>query len=484
MSGWPRSPGVMAMSAWRGGSYIGATQWLTAIAQPPHLKAISPFITTSEYYEGWTYQGGAFQLGFTLFWTLLNLAPDTANRRDASDMADELMRVTDDMALQYDVLPLMNSQPLRDSGVADYYFDWIAHATNDDYWQQIAIKNFYDKIQVPAYNMGGWYDLFIGGTLENFVRMQQEGGSEAARRGQRLLIGPWSHGVFSGVFPEDHFGVDSSLGAIDFTQRQLNFFDLHLKGEQNAFADDPPVRIFVMGINEWRDENEWPLSRTQYENWYLHSDGAAGSDGGSLSPSGPSDEPVDHFLYDPRDPTPTVGGATFLHGLFTGVNSGPRDQRAAEARPDVLTYTSAPLAFDLEVTGPLRATLYAATTAADTDFVMRLCDVHPSGRSAIIAEGILRARFREGTDAERPITPGEVYAYDINLDATSMVFLAGHCVRVDVMSASFPRFDANTGTGNPLGQDDAAALQPALQTIFHDSQRPSHIVLPIIPAHG
>ena len=295
-------------------------------------------------------------------------------------------------------------------------------------------------------------------------------------------MGPWSHGVFSGVFPEQHYGAYSALGAVDITATQLKFFDLHLNGAHNAFAEEPPVRIFVMGINKWRDEDDWPLVRTQYEQWYLHSDGRAASTGGSLSPVVPSDEPVDHFLYDPRNPTPTVGGATFFHGLFTGVNSGPRDQRHLESRSDVLTYTSAPLNAPLEVTGPLRATLYAATTAADTDFVVKLCDVHPDGRSVIIAEGILRARFRDGTTSAIPIKPNEVYTYDINLDATSMVFLAGHRLRVIVASASYPRFDRNTGTGNVLGEDDANALVPALQTVIHDNLRPSHIVLPVIPS--
>lgn len=469
-----------------GGSYLGATQWLAAIAQPPHLKAIFPTITTSEYYEGWTYQGGAFQLGFILLWTLANLAPDTARRlaqvgkTDPEEMT-RLLLATDRMNEQYCHLPLSTHPMLRESITANYYFDWLNHSTNDTYWQAIAIKLHYAKVQVPAYNVGGWYDLFIGGTLDNFVGMQRHGGTERARSGQRLLVGPWGHAASSGFFPEYNFGVLADMEMVDMTGLQLRYFGYHLRGEDNGFDQEPSVRIYVMGENRWREEQEWPLARTQYTPWFLHSNGDAASSGGSLSPEGPGQEPWDVYLYDPRHSTLTLGGPTFLPGLHIGANAGPRDQRLVESRPDVLTYTSASLEQSLEVTGPLTVTLYAATSAPDTDFVARLCDVYPDGVSRILAEGIVRARFREGTDQARPIEPGQIYEYKIDLIATSNLFQPGHRIRVDVTSSSFPRFDRNPNTGNPLGQDGPEDLQPALQTIFHDSERPSHILLPIIP---
>ena len=485
-----------------GSSYFGATQWLAAVEQPPHLKAIFPIVTTSEYYEGWTYQGGAFQLGFTLRWTLGDLAPDTAMRLAQTGQTDpgemvRLLLATDQTEAQYRHLPLSNLPILQESNAAQYYFDWIARAANDDYWQSIAVNRHYSKIQVPAYNIGGWYDLFLHGTLENadwdspFMRMRQEGGSELARTGQRLLVAPWAHGAFSGAYPDHSFGVFASADIVDLTGLQLPFFARYLKGEDNGFHQEPPVRIFVMGENRWRDEQEWPLARTQYTRWFLHSNGDAGRTGGTLSPEGPGQEAGqeawDVYLYDPRNPAPTVGGPTFLPGLQIGANSGPRDQRPVEARPDVLVYTSAPLEQPLEVTGPLTVILYAATSALDTDFVARLCDVYPDGASRILAEGILRARFREGADWDspyeqpRPVKPGQVYEYQINLVATSNLFQPGHRIRVDVTSSSFPRFDRNPNTGNPLGQDGPQDLQPALQTVFHDSAHPSHILLPIIP---
>jgi len=479
----PWCSGAVGMT---GASYFGATQWLAATEQPPHLRAIFPMVTTSEYYESWTYQGGAFQLGFTLLWTLLGLAPDTAMRLAQARQTDpeEMMRLllsTDQMDAQYRHLPLSSLPILRDSDAAHYYFDWIAHAANDDYWQSIAINRHYGRIQVPAYNVGGWYDLFLHGTLENFVRMRQEGGSEIARVGQRLLVSPWAHGNSTGVYPDHSYGISASADLLDLTGLQLPFFAHYLKGEDNGLDQEPPVRLFVMGENRWRDEQEWPLARTQYTPWFLHSDGDAGRAGGTLSSQGPSQEAWDAYLYDPRSPAPTVGGPTFLPGLQIGANSGPRDQRPVETRADVLVYTSDPLDQPLEVTGPLTVTLYAATSAPDTDFVARLCDVHPEGASRILAEGILRARFREGYEHPRPIRPSQVYEYQINLVATSNLFQPGHRIRVDVTSSSFPRFDRNPNTGNPLGQDGPGDLQPALQRVFHDSEHPSHILLSIIP---
>ena len=469
-----------------GASYFGATQWLAAVEQPPHLKAIFPVITASEYYEGWTYQGGAFQLGFALVWTMVNLAPDTAMRlarggQGAPEEATRLLLATDRMDDQYRHLPLSTQPALRESMAAPYYFDWLAHASRDGYWQATAINEHYGRVLVPAYNVGGWYDLFLHGTLENYARMRQEGGSEIARQGQRLLIGPWAHGAFTGAYPDSSFGFFSSLAMADLTGLQLRFFARYLRGEDNGVDQEPPVRIFAMGENRWRDEQEWPLARTQYVPWFLHSDGAAGSAGGSLSPQRPGPEPEDSYLYDPRNPTPTVGGPTFLPGLALGANAGPKDQRWVEARSDVLAYTSDPLEQALEVTGPLTVTLYAATSAPDTDFVARLCDVFPDGASRILAEGILRARFREGYDQPRLLDPGRAYAFKINLVATSNVFQPGHRLRVDITSSSFPRFDRNANTGNPLGQDGPQDLQPAMQRVFHDHQHPSHILLPIIP---
>jgi putative CocE/NonD family hydrolase len=236
-----------------------------------------------------------------------------------------------------------------------------------------------------------------------------------------------------------------------------------------------------MGENRWRDEADWPLSRTRYTPWYLRAHSEGGEGAGSLSPDPPGAEAPDSYLYDPADPAPTVGGVTSLPAIVFGTNAGPKDQRRLDARSDVLTYTSAPLERPMEVTGPLRAVIYAATTAPDTDFVVKLMDVHPEGTSIILAEGVLRARFRDGFERPTALEPGRPYAFNIDLAATSNLFRAGHRVRIAVTSSSFPRFDRNPNTGRPLGTDGPEDLRPARQTIFHDRERPSHIILPVIP---
>jgi uncharacterized protein len=457
----PWSSGAVGMA---GRSYAGTTQWLAAMEQPPHLSAIFPVVIGSDYYQNWIYQGGAFQLGFNLYWALL-----IAGRKEATRPAPH-----------YQHLPLSTLPILRENGLAPWYFDWLAHATDDEYWQALALNRRYARIQVPAYNVGGWYDIFLHGTLENFVRLRREAGSELARAGQRLLVGPWAHGSTYGPYPDHSFEMFAPHDAVDLADLQVRFFARHLSDQANGVDDEPPVRIFVMGENRWRDEQDWPLARTRYTQWFLHSDGDAARAGGGLSPIKPADEPPDRYLYDPHDPAPTVGGPTSLPALFLGTNSGPRDQQRVEERPDVLVYTSVPLEQPTEVTGPLLVNLYAATTAPDTDFVAKLMDVSPDGVSRILAEGILRAQFRDGYDRPRPVQPGQVDAYSIDLAATSNLFLAGHRIRVAVTSSSFPRFDRNPNTGHPLGVDGPEDLRTAQQTIYHDSDLPSHILLPLI----
>ncbi len=465
-------------------SYLGAAQWLAAIEKPPHLKTIVPITIGSQHYmDMMSFKGGAFKLGYLLFWITAFVAPDVAMRRARAGQTDqgEIMRILESIDRVDELsrhLPLSTLPLLRENPVADLYFDWMQRQTDDA--QPAAIEQHYSRIEVPAYNVSGWYDYFLDGTLKNFMRMQTEGATAEAREGQRLLIGPWDH-ILGSVSSEYDFGVFASTMGADFVGLQLEHFAHHLKGERNGIGEAPPVRIFVMGENAWRDEHEWPLARTEYVSWFLHSDGDAKGGSGNLSPDEPGEEAADAYLYDPRDPAPTVGGAVGLPGLVQGVNVGPRDQRPVEARPDVLVYTSAVLEEPLEVTGPLTATLHAASSAKDTDFIVRLCDVYPDGASRILAEGVVRARYRNGYDQPSLIQPGEVYSYEIDLVATSNVFQPGHRVRVDVTSSSFPYLDRNTNTGNPLGEDGPEDLQPTMQTVFHDAARPSHVVLPVVP---
>jgi putative CocE/NonD family hydrolase len=441
-----------------GRSYPAATQWRAALEGPPHLRAISPVVVGSDYYSGWIYQGGAFQLGFNLFW--VHLMTDPKGRGSL----DEHFRH----------LPVTNPPLLAESPAGRFYREWVEHPTYDEHWRRLSIRGRYGDVRVPALIVGGWFDVFLGGTLENFAGLREEGGSEEAREHTRLLIGPWAHGSAFGAYPDHGFKEFGPDDRIDLAEQQLRFFLAHLRGEP---GEDPgaPIRIFVMGANEWRDEREWPLARAESQAWYLR-------EGGLLSPEPPgAGEEPDEYAYDPRDPAPTIGGPTSLPAKFMRQNAGPLDQAPVEKRDDVLVYSSEPLAEPMEVTGPLRLVLHAATSGPDTDWIAKLCDVDPEGRSRILAEGVLRARYREGFEEARPLEPDRPYEYEIDLIATSNVFAAGNRIRLDVTSSSFPRFDRNANTGLPLGGDTEDTLTTARQRVFHDAERASHLVLPVVP---
>jgi hypothetical protein len=279
------------------------------------------------------------------------------------------------------------------------------------------------------------------------------------------------------------FGMTAGQGytalTMDVHGEHLRFFDLWLKGKDDGVAAEPPVRIFVMGEDVWRSEHEWPLARTEYTTFYLHSDGHANSaaGNGALSTSEPGSERPDAYLYDPFHPVPSVGGQLCCYP--SKLAPGAFDQEEVEQRADVLVFKTEPLAQDVEVTGSVTLHLFAATTAADTDFTGKLVDIYPDGYTRNLTDGIIRARFRQGTDRPRPITPGEIYEYEINLWATSNFFRQGHRIGLEVTSSNFPRFDRNLNTGHELGAD--AEMRPALQTIYHDRERPSRLILPVIP---
>ncbi|MCC5858504.1 MAG: CocE/NonD family hydrolase [Ectothiorhodospiraceae bacterium] len=478
----PWSNGRVGMA---GGSYVGATQWLAATQAPTALRAIAPMVTPDQYYDGWVYRGGAFQLGFNLHWTLSALATGELQRRLAAGEAERaelrrLITAVDNNQALYRRLPLRGLPEL--GALAPYYDTWLAHPNYDDFWRATAPREHYSRITVPGLNIGGWYDLFLQGTLANYVGMKRYGGSELARSGQRLVIGPWAHGTMSGWHPERGYGLRSGIDGADLTGLQLRWFDHWLRDAQPNVDDSKPVRLFVMGVNNWRDEEDWPLPDTQFTNYFLHSNGHANSLTGDgllrLEPA--ADEPPDRFIYDPLNPVPTVGGATFLPGLFVGANSGPRDQREVEIRLDVLSYTTAPLREPLEVIGPVELILYVSSEAVDTDFTGKLVDVHPCGRAEILTDGILRARYRESLTQPSLMQPGRVYALRISLAATAIVFDAGHRIRLDISSSNFPRFDRNPNTGDVIAEATAAEMRPTVNRVHHDRSRPSRLVLPVI----
>ena len=478
----PWSSGKVGMY---GRSYNGATQWLAAISRPPSLATIAPGLTASDYHEGWTYQGGALAWGFAVSWTLAqltlaNLDKISVNRAVPLAARDDLIGAIDGMEEAFRFLP-PNEFPHLKGGLAEYFYDWLAHPRADEYWERWRIEDHYTQMALPALHVGGWHDIFLKGTLRNFQGMCEKGPTGMVRRGQRLIVGPWHHATPGPeVSGETYFGLKAADAAIDLQGLHLRWYDYWLKGMDNGIMDEAPVRIFVMGDNVWRDEQEWPLARTQYVDYYFHSDGKANTlnGDGSLSTDSPGSEPPDVYLYDPRYPVPTRGGGLCCSPGF--LPGGAFDQVAIEARPDVLVYTSPVLEQDLEVTGPVTVSLYAASSAQDTDFTAKLVDVCPGGGCArSLTDGIMRARYRKSLSTPELIEPGNVYEYTIDLLGTSNVFKAGHRVRVDVSSSNFPRFDRNPNTGREPSEEQE--LRPAVQTIFHDHRYPSRITLPVVP---
>ena len=467
-----------------GVSYVGATQWLSAKAKPPSLVAIAPGVTAADYHEGWAWQGGAFELGFNLSWAVGPLVAanwDNLSRRLGLSMEglSEVVRAKDNLTEGYLHLPTQDMPHLK-NGLADYYYDWLAHPDYDDYWKKVCIQESHSDITVPSLNMGGWYDVFLGGTIGNYVGMRQNGATEEARSGQRLLLGPWIHGSTPiDVSGEFHFGTRSSSAAMDLPGVILRYYDYWLKGEDNGVADEKPVRIFVMGENVWRWEDSWPLSRAVVTNYYLHSGGKANSlnGDGRLDTATPNHEQPDVYAYNPMDPVPTRGGGLCCDPAF--MMSGAYDQRPIEARPDVLVYSTPALEQDTEVTGPIVVTLYASSSAVDTDFTAKLVDVEPCGCARNLTDGIIRARYRKPRHPASLIEPGQVYKYTIDVWATSNLFKKGHSIRLEISSSNFPRFDRNPNTGGPIGAE--TTLVPALQTVHHSAEYPSHVTLPVVP---
>jgi uncharacterized protein len=478
-AGQPWSSGRVGMF---GRSYHGATQWLAACTTPPALQAIYPGLTASDYHEGWTYQGGAACWGFLVSWATNALALDnfaklSRDRGLSSDVRSRLARAVDDLEECFRTLPLREYPHLRD-GLAPYFYDWLAHPNADDYWRPIRVEDHHERIQVAAFNAGGWFDIFLKGTIRNFTGMRAKGPRDLRHR-QRLVIGPWHHTApFPTVSGSTYFGKGASETAVDLPGTLIRWYDRWLKDEDHGIAAEPPVQLFVMGKNVWRHESDWPLPQTQITRYYFHSDGKANTlnGDGRLDRDAPGGEAPDVYMYDPRDPVPSRGGG--LCCADYAVVGGCYDQRPIEARPDVLCYTSAPLQQDLEVTGPVTVTLFAVSSAPDTDFTAKLVDVCPCGCARNLADGIVRARYRESLSTPSLIQPGAACRYEIDLVATANVFQRDHRIRVEISSSNFPRFDRNPNTGREIAAE--TELSPALQTVLHDAGHGSHISLPVI----
>ncbi|MBI2874469.1 MAG: CocE/NonD family hydrolase [Firmicutes bacterium] len=476
----PWSNGKVGMT---GASYEAAALLYAATGRPRHLVCLAPRVGYSNYFHNWAYTGGAFQLGFNYRWLGMQMHAHT-NQALYPWLPEE-----NRLESLWWTLPLVDMAEAagRENPI---WREWLAHSRYDDYWRGLSpVDEGYHRVEVPIYGFGGWYDIFCQGTLNNYMGVKAGGATPQARASQKVLIGPWIHNLGDqgriAKTGDVDFGPEAHL---DLIQEYLRWFDFWLQGIDNGIMQEPPVKVFVMGdgrgagigTGRWREAPDWPIPGTVDTPYYLHSRGNANTSfgDGALSKETPAAESPDHFTYDPHNPVPTVGGSTCCSEDQTPISMGPRDQRWVELRPDVLVYTSGILEEDLEVIGSVKLVLYASSSAPDTDFTAKLVDVSPNGFCMNVAQGILRARFRESWEEPSLIRPEDVYRYELDLWSTAVRFRKGHRIRVDLTSSNFPQFDRNPNTGRPFGQDSVLAV--AHQEVHHDRVHPSHILLPVI----
>lgn len=470
----PESDGRVGMY---GFSYAGATQLLAAAEQPPALICCAPGFTASDYYDGWTYDKGALNLGFIVSWVVQMLAIPEALSMGETRVAEAIRRRILDFPELYRERPLSEFSLLHDTRVASYFFEWLRHDSRDHYWEEIGLDSRYDAITVPCLHIGGWYDIFSAGTVRNFSALSRRASGDPGRE-QRLLMGPWMHMPWASKVGTKEFGPSAS-NLVD--EVQLRWFDYWLKDDGGEGLEGAPVTLFVGGEDRWHGVSSWPPEGTEVQEWFLHSDGKANSRSGDGILSRDASEPQqwpDVFVYDPGNPTPSAGGRSCCNALVAPM--GPAPQDPVEVRNDVLIYTSDALPDDVTATGQVWLTLHASTSAVDTDWVARLVDVGREGQTLNVCQGIIRARFRESLAEPAELEPGRIYEYHVDLGPISWTFQAGHRFRIHVTSADFPTHDANSNTGLPLRDVGPFDGVIATQFIFHDERRPSRLSLPVM----
>jgi uncharacterized protein len=469
-----------------GRSYHSETQWRAAVMQPPALHSMITGVSRFHHsIEAQDRPGGAHE-GARLGWRQFLIGADQLARRHRDDPAGlarasaafgaTSARLASGELLAH--LPLRELADLPGSAMGDVVAA-MRRPPDAPLYQRPWPTDTYERVHADTFHIGGWYDIFTPGTLGQYEAMR----TVAERTGPRpphLLVGPWTHSSYLGNIGQLDFGPAASGAVLDgrggLNGEHLRWYDATLKGDEAALADTPPVRLFVMGENRWRSYDRWPVPATRVEDWHLQ------PDGGLARSTAPESDP-DVYDYDPADPVPTLGGSTMLAPTLP---PGPFDQRDVEARPDVLSYTGAPLTEPYTVLGAVSVTLYAASSAPDTDFVARLVDVHPDGRAFNVVDGVIRAAARDTYPAPgvveprppAPLTPGTPYRFCIDLWATGLTFLPGHRIRVDVTSSSHPRWIRHTNT--TVDPVDATEMRVARQRVFHDPARPSRIHLTVV----
>ena len=453
-SGLPGANGKVGLI---GHSDEGRLAWYAAVSAPPHLAAIAPSAASGDPWRIVPYEDMVFS-PINVDWACLMRARTLQSTAEL------------DIGSAITHLPLSDLPQKLGCGDVPLWDRWIAHPTLDAYWRAHAVTTNIANVKAPVLQISGWYDDSRG-PIDYTNALDSVPGHPFIR----LVMGPGAH---KGVdYVAGDFGKESR---VDTRMLQLRWFDHYLKGMANGVDSEPPVDIFVFGDNAWRKEASWPLARAVATNWYLASAGAANTSAGdgvldTLPPTAlPAAAAADTFTYDPANPTPFLIDSreleTSLNEDYTALNASRRDE---------LIFTSKPLARPIEVTGQMRATLWAATDAKDTDWNVMLLDVFPDGHAERVQDGLMRARFRQGFDKEVPLTPGSVEKYDMDLWFTSRVFEPGHRIRVSVSSALFPKYDRNLNTGGNNERDSTFVV--AHQRVLHDAAHPSRVTLPVIP---
>jgi putative CocE/NonD family hydrolase len=464
-----------------GNSGMGAATALTAMAAPPHLKAVMLVFTGANYYDGWAYTSGVFELGFSVHWQrghIANLVGRMPDGPDKDALRTSLLHAAHNEWEDISRLPL-GSPDERFDTLAPWYPEWLEHPSYDDYWNEVDAVAHASKIDVPVLQIGCWYDLFLPSQLE-LDRALAEQPADSVGSTTRLIVGPWAHNTYLGlrstVAGDRNFGLTADCSAAFTMPLAFRWFDAYLR--DGASPEMPRARYYVMGSNEWRDAESWPPAAAQPLELFLHSGGRANSrfGDGVLAEAKPGVLPPDGFRYDPMNPVISHGGPTIQQDLTP---DGVQDQSKVEEREDVLVYTSAPVS-GLTIAGHVSVILHAATSAVDTDFTAKLVDVEPGGYCANVCEGIVRARYRKGTTEEQLVEPGAVEEYEIKLNDVAYHFAPGHQIRLEISSSNFPRFARNLNCVTNPNQATAEEAVVAVQTVYHDGTRPSRLVLPAL----
>jgi hypothetical protein len=465
-----------------GASYLGFVQWASVSAGAP-VKAIAPAVTTTDYYTApWYSEGGAASWHTVQSWTTQMAMVETLRQLGRGSGDPQLLGEL--AGMMADPQPHLAAMPPSRQPAVEQVWPWwgelLSHPARDAWWQNLSVLDRAEQVTVPALHIGGWFDIFVANTARSFTGLRARAGTAEAREGQRLIIGPWDHLNSTGIYPDRKFGLTADAITQDLTGQHVRFFDRWLRDRRGALDGSASVKIFVMGIDRWREEQDWPLPGTSYVPYYLHSSGRANTAAGDgeLSTEAPAQTAADTFLYDPQRPVPSLGGRLMLPS--TANAAGPVDQRPVETRDDVLCFTSAVLTKPLEVTGHVSLTLYASSSAPDTDFTGKLVDVFPDGRAIFLTDGIIRARYRKSLAEPEPLTPGEPYQLSLDLSVTSNVFLPGHRIRLEVSSSNFPRFDRNTNTGGVIADESADQATIAVNRVLHGPDYPSQLILPVV----